>query len=72
MKESRHPVLLSRSELDLVTLGLWHWEDLLRTSRITGKAQKDDVRVRDCEQQIARVRNLKARMFRAKPKAVQP
>lgn len=62
------PLRLSRPELDIATMALWHWEGALRTWRIEAKQAGDIRRQADLERDIARTKNLKERMFRAKPR----
>ncbi|MCP1832809.1 hypothetical protein ACVIIY_005035 [Bradyrhizobium sp. USDA 4515] len=62
----RGPVPLSADEINILTCALWHWEDCLRSGR--GSVEPSDaVKRAEYDRKIAAVRNLKARMFRAKP-----
>lgn len=65
-KPKRDPVPLSAAELGILTVALWHWEDCLRSGR--GSVARDDAAERaEYDRKIAATRNLKMRMFRAKP-----
>jgi hypothetical protein len=62
---TRSPVLLSAEELAIITCALWHWEDCLRTGRGSVPVADKSKRA-EYDRKIADIRNLKARMFRAK------
>ncbi|MGQ3671220.1 hypothetical protein ACT6QG_02360 [Xanthobacter sp. TB0136] len=65
MTERPYTIRLTKEELELLQVGVWHWEDMLRTSRGRQKAEGNDPTKYD--RAIADCRNLKARLFRLKP-----
>ncbi|MDQ0349775.1 hypothetical protein J2S76_004226 [Ancylobacter vacuolatus] len=71
MKPVTIPVPLSREQLDIMTMALWHWEGSLRTWRLDAKKAGDSKGQASLERDIARVKRLKERMFRVKPRLKQ-
>lgn len=71
MKRHTIPVPLSREQLDIMTMALWHWEGSLRTWRIDAKKAGDIKGQTNLERDIAKVKRLKERMFRVKPRLKQ-
>lgn len=61
-----YAVRFSSDEMDLVLTTLWQCEDDYRSSRHQAKASGNHDSVQLCDHKIAAIRNLKARMFRAK------
>ncbi len=65
MTDRPYTIRLTREELTLLQVGVWHWEDMLRASRLQRKAEGNDPSKSD--RPIADCRNLKARLFRLRP-----
>lgn len=61
-----YEIRLSVDEVSLLQDALWIWEDGYRNARLDRKRAGDVAGMRECDQKISAIRNVKARLFRLK------